>query len=76
MGAQVGGCVLLCSGGVLIMMTTIHADNADTYGPCLCATKIHQSAKINFLGKIALHLLFGWSLDKDKKCLDQSKQFS
>jgi len=29
-----------------------------------------------FLGKIALHLLFGWSLDKDKKSLDQSKQFS
>ena len=27
-------------------------------------------------GKIALHLLFGWSLDKDKKSLDQSKQFS
>ena len=25
--------------------------------------------------KIALHLLFGWSLDKDKKSLDQSKQF-
>ena len=24
--------------------------------------------------KIALHLLFGWSLDKDKKSLDQSKQ--
>ena len=28
------------------------------------------------VGKIALHLLFGWSLDKDKKSLDQSKQFS
>ena len=28
------------------------------------------------IGKIALHLLFGWSLDKDKKSLDQSKQFS
>ena len=27
-------------------------------------------------GKIALHLLFGWRLDKDKKSLDQSKQFS
>ena len=27
-------------------------------------------------GKITLHLLFGWSLDKDKKSLDQSKQFS
>ena len=27
-------------------------------------------------GKIALHLLFGWSLDKDEKSLDQSKQFS
>ena len=26
------------------------------------------------MGKIALHLLFGWSLDKDKKSLDQSKQ--
>ena len=27
-------------------------------------------------GKITLHLLFGWSLDKDEKSLDQSKQFS
>ena len=27
-------------------------------------------------GKIALHLLFGWNLDKDKKSFDQSKQFS
>ena len=27
-------------------------------------------------GKIVIHLLFGWSLDKDKKSLDQSKQFS
>ena len=27
-----------------------------------------------FFGKIALHLLFGWSLDKDQKSLDQSKQ--
>ena len=25
-------------------------------------------------GKIVLHLLFGWSLDKDQKSLDQSKQ--
>ena len=25
-------------------------------------------------GKIILHLLFGWSLDKDQKSLDQSKQ--
>ena len=25
-------------------------------------------------GKILLHLLFGWSLDKDQKSLDQSKQ--
>ena len=29
-----------------------------------------------FFGKIALHLLFGWSLDKDQKSLDQSKQIS
>ena len=29
---------------------------------------------ISFVGKIALHLLFGWSLDKDQKSLDQSKQ--
>ena len=28
------------------------------------------------IGKITLHLLFGWSLDKDEKSLDQSKQFS
>ena len=27
-------------------------------------------------GKITLQLLFGWSLDKDEKSLDQSKQFS
>ena len=27
-------------------------------------------------GKITLHLLFGWSLDKDEKSLEQSKQFS
>ena len=26
------------------------------------------------IGKIVLHLLFGWSLDKDQKSLDQSKQ--
>ena len=32
--------------------------------------------EIRVYGKIALHLLFGWSLDKDKKSLDQSKQFS
>ena len=25
-------------------------------------------------GKIVLHALFGWSLDKDQKSLDQSKQ--
>ena len=35
-----------------------------------CIQKIMDS------GKIALHLLFGWSLDKDKKSLDQSKQIS
>ena len=34
------------------------------------------SIHIAYRGKIALHLLFGWSLDKDEKSLDQSKQFS
>ena len=41
---------------------------------CPSQPHVHQSEPGR--GKIALHLLFGWSLDKDKKSLDQSKQFS
>ena len=37
--------------------------------------KVAAGQAVRF-GKIALHLLFGWSLDKDEKSLDQSKQFS
>ena len=43
----------------------IHWFHTSTYGAIYYKT-----------GKITLHLLFGWSLDKDEKSLDQSKQFS
>ena len=43
-----------------------------------CAISLAYKALLseNCSGKITLHLLFGWSLDKDEKSLDQSKQFS
>ena len=50
---------------------------------CVCASRLPEGYILVMPqlsnsqdGKIALHLLFGWSLDKDKKSLDQSKQFS
>ena len=44
-----------------------------------CMPKIYILLGVNPIrtrGKIVLHLLFGWSLDKDQKSLDQSKQIS
>ena len=49
-----------------------------THISCSCSAshKVQLFVNHSHPGKIALHLLFGWSLDKDEKSLDQSKQFS
>ena len=41
-----------------------------------CSECWYDTMQRALYGKITLHLLFGWSLDKDEKSLDQSKQFS